>query len=44
LAKKPYGTTSDELAGIGVRFMALLDANKEGWHDKIAKTYVVKAN
>jgi uncharacterized RDD family membrane protein YckC len=30
---------------IGIGWLwALLDANKQGWHDKIAKTYVVKAD
>lgn len=30
---------------IGIGWLwALLDANQQGWHDKLAKTYVVKAN
>jgi uncharacterized RDD family membrane protein YckC len=30
---------------IGIGWVwALLDTNKQGWHDKIAKTYVVKAD
>lgn len=46
-----YGTAIVRYLGLGLSILALyigviwvaFDANKQGWHDKLAKTYVVRA-
>jgi uncharacterized RDD family membrane protein YckC len=38
----PVGMAFARAAGVGLLWM-LWDPNKQTWHDKVAKTYVVKA-